>query len=156
MRLVIVAVMVFFAVALGSLLGIFYGWITDLSSISLVITYVLLFTGAVSIYKYERFTELSLFFSKIRDMVNFLIQTENSFISVERIRQYFDNPVEDLDSVDVLGISKESTAINPKGEAIVFDRVSLSYSTTDDKLVYALREVSLSIRKGEKVAFCGR
>ena len=102
-----------------------------------------------------------------------MIQFENLFISltncereaigIERICQYLDNPIEKIDTPQP---HKEQIDINKsitKSElpAISFENVFFSYTSdisnkTSSKVRYALNDVTLNIKEGEKVAFCGR
>eukprot|EP01017_Pseudomicrothorax_dubius_P009468 TRINITY_DN13215_c0_g1_i2.p1 TRINITY_DN13215_c0_g1~~TRINITY_DN13215_c0_g1_i2.p1 ORF type:complete len:348 (-),score=87.33 TRINITY_DN13215_c0_g1_i2:102-1088(-) len=82
------------------------------------------------------------------ELVQNVAGTEQSLVSVERISQFLDIPCEQLD--------EKTSQLQPStsDELIQFQNVSFSYSSSPHLL--ALDDVSFAIRKGEKVAFCGR
>jgi ABC-type multidrug transport system fused ATPase/permease subunit len=87
-------------------------------------------------------------------LVLMLCRFEQSFISVERIRQYTqNNEMEDLEQVK--GEIKRLPLDGQNIPAILFSNVSLSYEGSESKN-YALKGIKLEIKKGEKIAFCGR
>ncbi|EAR98242.2 ABC transporter C family protein (macronuclear) [Tetrahymena thermophila SB210] len=113
-----------------------------------------------------------LFINNFADCMLFFCISEQNFVSVERIRQYFDNTQENLESVKWNNhqTSQQNSSLNEQEvqekNTIVFKSVSVSYDSQffqnkneiiqEESVHYALKNVSFSIKKGEKVAFCGR
>ncbi len=83
-----------------------------------------------------------------------LTDTESSFISAERIGQYLENAeIEE----DQLKIMQTPIKIEKNPEfSVVFENVCLQYDQANHPEKFALKNVSFKLRKGEKVAFCGR
>ncbi|KAL4453909.1 hypothetical protein ABPG74_003792 [Tetrahymena malaccensis] len=106
-----------------------------------------------------------LFSGQILDVVYFICLTEQELISVERVRQYFDNPQEDVNSIqnflEEIPIDK---ALSPseidQNFSIIFKDLSITYDDLNQQntnlVQYALKNFNLKIRRGEKIAFCGR
>ncbi|KAL4453906.1 hypothetical protein ABPG74_003789 [Tetrahymena malaccensis] len=120
----------------------------DINVIVLCLSYGILFSGSIC------------------DVMYFICLTEQELISVERVRQYFDNPQENLDSLEnpTQQLSPVQQSINPsdinQNYSIIFNDLSITYDDLNelntDHVQYALKNFNLKIRKGEKVAFCGR
>ena len=95
-----------------------------------------------------------------------LASTEFEMISVERVRQYFTNDTENLKFKPSDNLKTDSCAYKRKNDlseehSIVFQGVSLSYQKEEslsnhEETIFALRNISFNIKKGEKVAICGR
>ena len=87
-----------------------------------------------------------------------MTDVEREGISLERIKQYIDNTIENLNAI--CEFQKEQDLFsNKENFALIFEKVSLSYTVEDGeekKIANALENNSFSIKKGEKVAFCGR
>ncbi|KAL4495471.1 hypothetical protein ABPG72_020212 [Tetrahymena utriculariae] len=87
---------------------------------------------------------------------------EQELISVERVRQYFSNKQEKLnDHIQKDKILNDyDTPVQQNNYSIVFNNVSITYEQTNQQkalnLKYALQDFSLKIKKGEKIAICGR
>jgi ABC-type multidrug transport system fused ATPase/permease subunit len=89
---------------------------------------------------------------------------EQNLVAVERTRQYFDNPLEDLayvkktPSAGLYPAPSLGSLHDHLESAIVFDNVCLSYNHDEQAKdrSNALKNVTFCIKKGEKVAFCGR
>lgn len=138
-RLSIVAVTIFFMVAMGAALIIIFDIDYQLSSIAMIITYVILLTNY------------------LLGLVTCLVGTEQAFISMERVKQYFDNETEDLDEVKPIEDQAKNEIIPLPEESVIFKDVWMSYGRPDDqKRNYAIKGLNLTIKKGEKVAVCGR
>ncbi|KAL4453105.1 hypothetical protein ABPG74_015336 [Tetrahymena malaccensis] len=137
------------------------------------------------------------------NLIYYFCHTEQSMISVERVRQYYSNEQEDLKTpiMKLENIQKLPIHfIDPQSEefSIVFENVFMAYGETNEtknvneqlknqdqeiKIInensfqettiqnqvyeniknekkklphYALNNINLKIRKGEKIAFCGR
>lgn len=111
-------------------------------------------------------------FNSFTEVVKFFCGVEQRMISVERVKQYFNNPLEDINKEvqdspkyekseieALLGSVKPPPTFTEVNEcAIVFDNVCLTYEENEDKkqLKFALKNFSLSIKKNEKIAFVGR
>jgi ABC-type multidrug transport system fused ATPase/permease subunit len=88
-------------------------------------------------------------------------EMEQNLVAVERTRQYFNNSLENINESPTASLysAKNPEGIqDPSDSAIVFDNVCLSYNYSEGSkdISYALKKISFCIRKGEKVAFCGR
>eukprot|EP01016_Furgasonia_blochmanni_P021957 TRINITY_DN2404_c0_g2_i2.p1 TRINITY_DN2404_c0_g2~~TRINITY_DN2404_c0_g2_i2.p1 ORF type:complete len:460 (+),score=71.36 TRINITY_DN2404_c0_g2_i2:66-1445(+) len=137
-RLGTISVSMFFAVGVASFLSLYFNLIEQYSTLALVLAYMLLMI------------------STIADFTYYAVWAERSFISVERVRHYLVNETEDLTAIPLPPLPSKSMSINPE-EEIIFDGVRMSYTSDDaSKTTWALNGVSFAIRKGEKVAFCGR
>jgi ABC-type multidrug transport system fused ATPase/permease subunit len=58
-----------------------------------------------------------------------------------------------------LNANEFSPSITELSHAIIFNKVNLSYNYSAEKpeeTKFALRDISFKIKRGEKVAFCGR
>ncbi|EAR98273.2 ABC transporter C family protein (macronuclear) [Tetrahymena thermophila SB210] len=103
-----------------------------------------------------------LFSGSICDLVNYSCMFEQELISVERIRQYFSNKQEKLDQSiqnDQI-LNDNDKSIEDKQYSIIFKNVSLTYEQIKQdnisSIEYALNDFSLKIKRGEKIAICGR
>ncbi len=99
----------------------------------------------------------------MNQIIIFTAEFEQNLVAVERTRQYFNNPLEDIKLAPAVSPSLhlengQGGIQDPVNSAIVFDDVCLSYNFEDEakEVSYALKKVSFCIKKGEKVAFCGR
>eukprot|EP01017_Pseudomicrothorax_dubius_P044474 TRINITY_DN7517_c0_g1_i1.p1 TRINITY_DN7517_c0_g1~~TRINITY_DN7517_c0_g1_i1.p1 ORF type:complete len:542 (-),score=157.91 TRINITY_DN7517_c0_g1_i1:58-1683(-) len=138
LRLLLVSNAIVIAVALTCCAIVFYNLPFDYTVVAMAIAYCL---NSSQIFV---------------DIVQQVAATEQSFISVERVGQYLDNRVEDYSEVP--NPSAVALPVQPSPDEIIsFHNVSLSYQARDapDRR-FALKDISFSIRKGEKVAFCGR
>ncbi|KAL4449679.1 hypothetical protein ABPG74_007502 [Tetrahymena malaccensis] len=103
-----------------------------------------------------------LFSGSICDLINYSCMFEQELISVERVRQYFNNEQEILSqNIQKDQIMKaKDTAIQDQSYSIIFNNVSITYENINQEnicnLKYALKDFSLKIKKGEKIAICGR
>ncbi|KAL4495492.1 hypothetical protein ABPG72_020233 [Tetrahymena utriculariae] len=113
-----------------------------------------------------------LFINNFADCMLFFCISEQNFVSVERVRQYFDNTQENLESVKWNNHQNSDQNSNlteqelQENNTIIFKSVCVSYDSqfyqNKSEIVqqelahYALKNISFSIKKGEKVAFCGR
>eukprot|EP01017_Pseudomicrothorax_dubius_P040680 TRINITY_DN6400_c0_g1_i1.p1 TRINITY_DN6400_c0_g1~~TRINITY_DN6400_c0_g1_i1.p1 ORF type:complete len:524 (-),score=87.02 TRINITY_DN6400_c0_g1_i1:126-1697(-) len=117
--------------------SVFYNFDLDYTKVCLGLTYIL--SGL------WLFQNLILFFGSL----------EKNFIGVERMKQYISNETEDLNEDTNAKIANSDTQ-----SIITFNNVSLSYEQKSEmglrEQKYALKNVSFSIRRGEKVAICGR
>eukprot|EP01016_Furgasonia_blochmanni_P001659 TRINITY_DN10651_c0_g1_i2.p1 TRINITY_DN10651_c0_g1~~TRINITY_DN10651_c0_g1_i2.p1 ORF type:complete len:559 (+),score=70.56 TRINITY_DN10651_c0_g1_i2:1-1677(+) len=137
-RLEAISLLLFMAVALASYFGLVYNFIEQYSTIALVLAYVLLLTEAIA------------------DTIYFVVYSEKCFISVERVSHYLRNDIEDLNKVN--RPVNLSALLEPfLGCSIVFDEVKMSYNEPNDpNIKYALNGVSFKVKRGERIAFCGR
>ncbi|KAH7040858.1 P-loop containing nucleoside triphosphate hydrolase protein [Microdochium trichocladiopsis] len=104
------------------------------------------FTGASLI-------TIMMFSENLMVLVQFWTMFETSIGAIARLRAFATVKPEDRDGEDV----RPDEAWPPRG-AITLDNVSASYGTDspDETPNLALREVTLEIKPGEKVAICGR
>lgn len=83
-----------------------------------------------------------------------LTDTESAFISSERILQYIENAEIEEDHLkehhELIKTEKDPEY------SIIFDKVCLQYDKINHPEKYSLKNISFKLRKGEKVAFCGR
>eukprot|EP01017_Pseudomicrothorax_dubius_P041631 TRINITY_DN6676_c0_g3_i6.p1 TRINITY_DN6676_c0_g3~~TRINITY_DN6676_c0_g3_i6.p1 ORF type:complete len:461 (+),score=99.06 TRINITY_DN6676_c0_g3_i6:151-1533(+) len=92
-----------------------------------------------------------------QDFVNNLANTEKCFISVERLKQYLDNQMENVGQKNQnQHIPRDKVSLFKGDSAIKFNDVWLSYEESEPYSKWALRKISFMIKPGEKVAFCGR
>ncbi|KAJ1337861.1 ATP-binding cassette subfamily C (CFTR/MRP) member 1 [Microdochium nivale] len=96
---------------------------------------------------------IMLFSENLMVLVQYWTMFETSIGAIARLRAFNTVEPEERDGEDV----RPDAAWPSKGE-IRLDNVSASYGTDDseDKSNLALRDVSLEVRAGEKVAICGR
>ncbi|EAS07787.3 ABC transporter family protein (macronuclear) [Tetrahymena thermophila SB210] len=102
-----------------------------------------------------------LFSSSVAETAVAFNQFEIEMISFERVKQFFSN---DLEKINQQPKSKHKDIQSNSQLQVQFENISLSYeveSSTEESLneqniQYALKNFSLQIKKGEKVAFCGR
>ena len=80
-------------------------------------------------------------------MFKMLNELQNNFVSVERVIEYCELPIENS-----MSVSNKLTDEWPNGQ-ITFNNVSMKYRTD---LPLVLKNVSFSIKKGEKIGVCGR
>jgi ABC-type multidrug transport system fused ATPase/permease subunit len=114
-----------------SLLGIFLRGSVDSGLISLSLSYIMVLTGLV------QFT------------VRTTIDVENNMTSVERLAHY---SLIESEAPHVMESNKLPKNWPENGE-ISFKELKLKYRK---ELDYALRGISLSIKRGEKIGICGR
>ncbi|KAL4483243.1 hypothetical protein ABPG74_019269 [Tetrahymena malaccensis] len=171
-RLLFISNLIFISVALTHIMLLFLNCEIEYTTVAMCITYSMLFS--------QRFTEVVRFFSYV----------EINIVSVERIRQYFDNKQECLEQIEnsediqisqeiemkiqeIKRIQNRQNQIEEiyqkckKDENFVveFEDVWLSYDDLQDNqnqqiknkdINFALKGITLQIKKGEKIAFCGR
>ncbi|KAL4477434.1 hypothetical protein ABPG74_002584 [Tetrahymena malaccensis] len=106
--------------------------------------------------------------SKFSELVQYFCNAEQYLVSVERIRQYFNNSQENLLEVQqnqIFESALKSSNGNDKDLELVFDDIYLTYdninqntdlSKESKEVQFALKGFNLKIKKGEKIAFCGR
>ncbi|KAL4479534.1 hypothetical protein ABPG72_018520 [Tetrahymena utriculariae] len=100
-----------------------------------------------------------LFSSSVAETAVAFNQFEIEIISFERVKQFFSN---DLEKINEEPKAKHNDLLQKDNQIEVsFENVSLSYEAqsemlNDQTIQYALKNFSLEIKKGEKVAFCGR
>ncbi|CAD8154665.1 unnamed protein product [Paramecium octaurelia] len=101
-----------------------------------------------------------LIIDNFNELFNFYLQTEQMIISVERVRQYYDIPQEDIHKKNtIIKIINFDDSCDLTVKPIVdidteieFKEVCLSYDQTN----YQLKQLSLKIKKNEKIAIVGR
>ncbi|KAL4497792.1 hypothetical protein ABPG72_000547 [Tetrahymena utriculariae] len=147
-RLLLISNIIQLLVVITAILIITIEFSVDINVIILCLSYGILFSGSIC------------------DVMYFICLTEQELISVERVRQYFDNPQENLDKVENSAqkfLSVEQP-LSPQdlnqNYSIIFIDLSITYDEINEHntnhVQYALKNFNLKIRKGEKVAFCGR
>ena len=119
-------------------LTIFSDWAIDSPTISMTLTFSLLLS------------------TEFNQVVTWLANTEQEMVSVERVRQYFQNETENLEQVPEKGENDFNE--EAKDCSVVFNKVYMSYNKDPEEQdkVYALKNINFKVRKGEKIAFCGR
>ncbi|KAL4483231.1 hypothetical protein ABPG74_019257 [Tetrahymena malaccensis] len=152
LRLIFISNLIFICVSVTTI-ALIYGNIDfEYTTIAMCITYSMIFS------------------SRFSEVVRFLNYFEMNIVSIERIKQYFDNQQEDLDQNQVklesdFQLSKSSEKDYEEDIAVQFENVYLTYDEIDQKadqsndqyeLKFALQDICLKIKKGEKIAFCGR
>ena len=102
--------------------------------------------GAMTPGDFFSFTAaLALLYGPVRNLSRTMNTVQQSTSSVERVFEILDTPPDVADRPGAVALAGFR-------EAIVFDRVGFRYASAD---TFALRDVSLTIRKGEVVAFVG-
>eukprot|EP01016_Furgasonia_blochmanni_P049556 TRINITY_DN7533_c0_g8_i4.p1 TRINITY_DN7533_c0_g8~~TRINITY_DN7533_c0_g8_i4.p1 ORF type:complete len:786 (-),score=149.85 TRINITY_DN7533_c0_g8_i4:123-2480(-) len=139
LRLGAISTLIFACIALFCFLGLSVGFIPQYSTIGLVLAYVLVLNTSIG------------------NCTLYMVMAEKAFIAVERVRHYLVNTTESLDAVALKDKSIASDVLTTPEDAIVFTNVRMTY---DEEITpastFALDQVSFKIRKGEKIAFCGR
>jgi subfamily B ATP-binding cassette protein MsbA len=90
-------------------------------------------------------TALALLYGPVRQLSRIANTVQQSTASVERVFEVLDTP-------PAIADRRGAHALTGFRDAIAFDRVGFRYGDTEE---FALRDVSLTIRKGEVVAFVG-
>ncbi|CAD8049904.1 unnamed protein product [Paramecium sonneborni] len=149
-RLHLLSNLIFLAVSITIILMMLFKIEIDYATCAMTLTYAVLITN------------------EFNDTMNWFIQSEAKMVSVERIRQYFNNPQEKYNSVVQINpqvsqiirqqVPNKKQNIYPNQYAIVFNDVTLTYDDVlqSQNVKYALKNFSLFIKKGEKIAFVGR
>ncbi|EGR30166.1 hypothetical protein IMG5_139690 [Ichthyophthirius multifiliis] len=150
-RLQIIVNFLFAFVCISSIVVVYIGNIQkdNYTTISLCITYTILLAGRFS------------------DLLFQYCMFEQQIISVERIQQYFSNEMENLNQkktnlykspASVLFEQQQQVILKnnqiQNDSAILFSNVFLNYEDCGEN--YALKNFNLNIKKGEKIAICGR
>eukprot|EP01016_Furgasonia_blochmanni_P016206 TRINITY_DN1924_c0_g2_i2.p1 TRINITY_DN1924_c0_g2~~TRINITY_DN1924_c0_g2_i2.p1 ORF type:complete len:458 (+),score=57.98 TRINITY_DN1924_c0_g2_i2:62-1375(+) len=136
MRLLFLSSVLFATVAMYCYSSIKERWVTHYAIFGLLINYSLQFTGHFS------------------NVVAFFTLAETSFVSVERIRDYFSIPNEILNESSKDHAQEEEQTST---DAIRFVNVSINYTDPNySHSIRALKSLSFSVKKGEKVAFYGK
>ncbi|KAL4480900.1 hypothetical protein ABPG73_020921 [Tetrahymena malaccensis] len=150
-RLLLISNFLFFCVATTSMALILGEFHFNYQTISMSLTYSMLLS------------------SRISDSIRFFCSLEQNMVSVERVRQYFDNDQETPNQIEQLEnqqLEQEQKYSQTDNDiAIEFQNVYITYDEIECKKTltqnsqdvhFALKNVSLKIKKGEKVAICGR
>ncbi|KAL4483226.1 hypothetical protein ABPG74_019252 [Tetrahymena malaccensis] len=150
-RLLFVSNFLFICVAFTCIILVAFNLDFDYITVSMCLTYSMLLS------------------SQFTDLIQFFCNVEQNLVSVERLKQYFNNDQENLDKIELLEESiqkdEESSRKRDNNIAIEFENVFITYdeikentdiSKESTEVQFALKDVSLKIRKGEKIAFCGR
>jgi len=83
-----------------------------------------------------------------------LADSERELIGIERINEYLTNPTE---NTEIAPSETKKEIPTSSSDIIQFQNVSLKYQKDDKQgYYYALKNLSLSISKNEKIALCGR
>lgn len=141
-----------------------------LSSLSsIVLVSLLLATGTLFFFSRELIThnEFALamtyalgMVTLFGDFINALTSTERAGISLERLREYNEIASEDLESGATIEDTQSIQAVGEETAIVEFRNVSLTYQPdgmeSSAQATRALDNVTISIRKGERVAICGR
>jgi subfamily B ATP-binding cassette protein MsbA len=88
---------------------------------------------------------LALLYGPVRQLSRIVNTVQQSTASVERVFEVLDTPPSIADRPDAV-------ILRGFHDAVVFDQVGFRYDAADD---FALRDISLTIKKGEVVAFVG-
>eukprot|EP01017_Pseudomicrothorax_dubius_P026566 TRINITY_DN2975_c0_g2_i9.p1 TRINITY_DN2975_c0_g2~~TRINITY_DN2975_c0_g2_i9.p1 ORF type:complete len:360 (-),score=39.20 TRINITY_DN2975_c0_g2_i9:91-1170(-) len=135
-RIAIIAYLLLLTIIILCCLAVLLDFSVDYTKIGLCLAYIL-----SNLWLFEAF-------------VITLANLESNLISVERLKQYFSNETEHLDDrLNEIALSQSESE-----RIIVFENVYFTYETQplSPRMRYALENVSFSIRRGEKVAICGR
>jgi subfamily B ATP-binding cassette protein MsbA len=102
--------------------------------------------GALTPGEFFSFTAaVMLLYGPVRQLSRMANTVQQSIASVERVFEILDTPPAIVDGPD-------ARALSGFGESIVFEAAGFRYPEAED---WALRDVSLTVRKGELVAFVG-
>ncbi|EAS02570.2 ABC transporter C family protein (macronuclear) [Tetrahymena thermophila SB210] len=150
-RLLFVSNFLFICVAVTSMILVGFNLDFDYITISMCLTYSMLLS------------------SQFTDLIQFFCNVEQNMVSVERLRQYFVNDQEVPDQIELpeesIEQDEESHKKRDKDIAIEFENVYITYdeikestdiSKESTDVQFALKDICLKIKKGEKIAFCGR
>ncbi|KAL4486709.1 hypothetical protein ABPG72_022184 [Tetrahymena utriculariae] len=149
-RLLLISNFLFICVSITSMVMILGNFDFNYYTISMALTYSMLLS------------------TRFSDLIRYFCAIEQNMVSVERIRQYFNNEQENPNFIEMeqgqQAIDEEQGIQESKDIAIEFKNVYITYDeinqknlTTDSKDVqFALKDICLKIKKGEKIAFCGR
>jgi len=88
---------------------------------------------------------LSMLFDPLRKMTDVYVKVQRSTAGAERIFRVLDEPIEHDDNIELVDLA-------PLERAIEFDGVTFTYPGAE---VPAVRDVSLTVRKGETIAIVG-
>ncbi|KAM3499740.1 hypothetical protein MY10362_007021 [Beauveria mimosiformis] len=141
------------------LLGIIQNWLMMVLDLVTMVIAALLSSLAVTLRSNTGFTGASLvtlmsFGDQLTQIVVFLTLLETSLGAITRLQEFGNNVTLEEKATEVVK-PRENW---PQHASLELSNVSASYSTsTKGKLpAFALRDVNLTIRNGEKVAVCGR
>ncbi|EAR83355.2 ABC transporter C family protein (macronuclear) [Tetrahymena thermophila SB210] len=150
-RLLLISNFLFICVSVTSMVMIIGNFDFNYYTISMALTYSMLLS------------------TRFSDLIRYFCAIEQNMVSVERIRQYFNNEQENPNFIemeeDKKAIDEEQCNQDNNDIAIEFKNVYITYDevnpeknlTTESKDVqFALKDICLKIKKGEKIAFCGR
>ena len=120
-------------------------FITDIFNVIVLIAGgIFLYNGRISFGDYSAFVvSINLFIGPVMTLINFVEQYQNGVTGFQRFLEIMDEEPE-IESPDARPLQ------NVKGD-IVFDHVSFSYDAAKE----VVRDISLEIRKGQKVALVG-
>ncbi|MBM3220403.1 MAG: ABC transporter ATP-binding protein [Candidatus Rokubacteria bacterium] len=90
-------------------------------------------------------TALALLYGPVRQLSRIANTVQQSTSSIERVFEILDTP-------PAIADRPGATALSSFGDAVVFDRVGFRYADADE---FVLRDISLTIPKGEVIAFVG-
>ncbi|KAM3144194.1 hypothetical protein pb186bvf_003656 [Paramecium bursaria] len=142
---------IFFTVALSLSIMLLFQMDVNYSTSAMTLTYAVLVANIFN------------------EAMKWYILTESKIICVERVMQYHKNPQEDNKHVIIEEVQRqkvlkdipstqEEIKINDD-DIIVFHNVTLTYDQIHEQskeMKYALKNFTLKIKKGEKIAFVGR
>ncbi|EAS02577.3 ABC transporter C family protein (macronuclear) [Tetrahymena thermophila SB210] len=165
-RLLTISNLVFCFVSISSIVIVVFDLDFNYNTIAMCLTYSILLS------------------TRFSDLMQYFCNVEQYLISVERIRQYFCNEQENPSEIiakSYFNYEKQSSKIDDQKERIQqlkedqsdaeieFQNVYLSYESSIQNSIdieqmqgeqaekcFALRGISFKIKKGEKIAFCGR
>ncbi|KAJ5945585.1 ABC multidrug transporter [Penicillium verhagenii] len=136
-------------------------WLNLVLSIVVMIIAVVLTTLAVRLHSSSGFAGASLyslmsFGENLSGMVMFYTKLETSIGAIARLKMFNDTVIpEDLEDEDIIPGEEW-----PEQGIVEFKNVSARYGTTEERETpespLALKNISLSIQPGEKIAICGR
>ncbi|KAL4449108.1 hypothetical protein ABPG74_021100 [Tetrahymena malaccensis] len=150
-RLLLISNFLFICVSVTSIVMILGNFDFNYYTISMALTYSMLLS------------------TRFSDLIRYFCAIEQNMVSVERIRQYFNNEQENPNFIEMeeekKAIDEEQgnqdnndIAIEFKNVYITYDEISTEKNLTPESkdVQFALKDISLKIKKGEKIAFCGR
>ncbi|KAL4486706.1 hypothetical protein ABPG72_022181 [Tetrahymena utriculariae] len=151
-RLLLISNFIFFCVAIASMVLIVGEFHFNYYTVSMSLTYSMLLS------------------TRISDFIRFFCSLEQNMVSVERVRQYFNNDQETPNQIEIIQekeqLKQEEQYQQVDSDVVIeFKNVCITYEEVNSQkrmaqqqqeVQFALKDFSLKIKRGEKVAICGR